>query len=70
MINLTFQNFEECKEYMKALLEKTDYVCLADVQDQLENYQVLVGYRESVRYYFLNPVFTVSLLEEPAPIWK
>ena len=37
MINLTFQNFEECKEYMKALLEKTDYVCLDDVKNQLEN---------------------------------
>ena len=44
MINLTFQNFEECKEYMKALLEKTDYVCLDDVKNQLENYEILIGY--------------------------
>jgi hypothetical protein len=70
MINLTFQNFEECKEYMKALLEKTDYVCLDDVKNQLENYEILIGYRSFVRSNFLNPKFTVSLPEEPKPIWK
>lgn len=70
MINLSFKNFEECKEYMKALLEKTDYVCLTDVEAQLENYQTLVAYRATLRYFFLNPKFTVLLPEEPKPIWK
>jgi len=70
MINLTFQNFEECKEHMKMLLEKTDYICLDDVKNQLENYQDLVGYRSTLRNYFLYPGFNVSLSEEPTPIWK
>jgi hypothetical protein len=70
MINLTFKNFEECKEYIKTLLEKTDYVCLTDVETQLENYQTLIAYRATLRNYFLNPGFNVSLPEEPAPIWK
>ena len=70
MINLTFKNFEECKEYMKTLLEKTDYICLDDVKNQLENYEVLIVYRSFVRSNFLNPRFYVSLPEEPTPIWK
>ena len=70
MINLSFGNFEECKEYMKTLLEKTDYICLDDVKNQLENYQVLIDYRSFIRSNFLNPKFNVSLPEEPTPIWK
>jgi len=70
MINLTFQNFDECKQYMKVLLEKTDYICLDDVKNQLENYQILVNYRTSLRFYFLNPKFSASIIEEPKPIWK
>jgi len=70
MINVNFKTFEECKEYMKALLEKTDYVCLADVQDKLENYQDLVGYRTTLRNYFLTPKFSALVPEEPTPIWK
>jgi hypothetical protein len=69
MINLTFKNFEECKEYMKSLLEQTDYICLADVKDDLVNYQDLITYRSSLRSYFFNPVLNVSL-PEPKPIWK
>ena len=70
MITLNFKNFEECKAHMKMLLEKTDYVCLTDVEAQLENYQTLVIYRSTLRNYFLNPGFNVSLSEEPTPIWK
>jgi hypothetical protein len=70
MINLTFKNFEECKEYMKSLLEQTDYICLADVKDDLVNYQDLIIYRSSLRNYFFNPILNVSLPEEPTPIWK
>ena len=70
MINLTFKSFNECKEHMKILLEKTDYICLDDVKNQLENYQDLVNYRTSLRYYFLKPKFSALIIEEPAPIWK
>lgn len=70
MINLTFQNFEECKEYMKGLLEKTDYICLDDVKNGLLNYQDLVLYRSFLRGIFFRPILTISLPEEPKPIWK
>lgn len=70
MINLSFGNFEECKEYMKTLLEKTDYICLDDVKNQLQNYEILVQYRSLLRNCFLYPKFNVSLPEEPKPIWK
>ena len=68
MIN--FNSFNECKEHMKILLEKTDYICLDDVKNQLENYEDLVNYRTSVRSYFLNPQFSALIIEEPTPIWK
>lgn len=70
MINLTFKNFEECKEYMKTLLEKTDYICLDDVKNDLLNYQDLVMYRSFLRGTFFRPTLTVSLPQEPKPIWK
>jgi len=70
MINLNFVHFEECKEYMKILLEKTDYVCLTDVKDQLENYEDLLYYRQFLRNYFLYPSLNVSMLKEPIPVWK
>ena len=70
MINLSFGNFEECKEYMKTLLEKTDYICLDDVKNQLQNYEILLQYRLELRNCFLYPRFNVALPEEPTPIWK
>lgn len=70
MINLNFNSEDECKKYLKTLLENTDYVCLSDVKDQLENYQELVFYRQSIRACFLLPTVFVSIPEEPKPIWK
>jgi len=70
MITKAFNSLDECKEYMKVLLEKTDYVCLADVKNELENYQDLVNYRQYLRNYFLRPLLTISVLEEPTPVWK
>jgi len=66
----SFNSLDECKEYIKVLLEKTDYICLDDVKNQLENYQDLVIYRQYLRNCFFNPSFNLSLLEEPKPIWK
>ena len=70
MINKTFNSFEEGKEYVKNLLEKTDYVCLVDVKEQLLNYQDFFNYRFMLRNYIIKPSFSIILPEEPKPIWK
>jgi hypothetical protein len=70
MINLNFSSSQECKEYLKTLLEKTDYICLDDVKNELENYQDLVNYRLYIRTIFFEPGCIIKIPEEPTPIWK
>ena len=37
-----FTNLNDCKEYAKKLLEKTDYATLSDVQPLITNYNDII----------------------------
>jgi hypothetical protein len=65
-----FTNLNDCKEYAKKLLEKTDYATLSDVQPLITNYNDIITYRENIRMIYLKPGYQCSFPEEPQPIWN
>ena len=64
-----FTNLDEVKAYAKKCLEETDYSVLSDVDETLENKSEFLGYRQSLRTLYLNPVLNFSIVK-PKAVWK